>query len=59
MEELGKYHQMAGKMSLDNALSGIPEQVPMHPGAAKYYKEKGVWTTVILRVSENKSLLNF
>lgn len=43
IDELKVYHQIAGKMALDKALSGIPKGVPIHPGAAKYYKEKGVW----------------
>ena len=43
LPELAKYHQLAAKMKLENALKGIPKGVPVHPGAAKYYKEKGVW----------------
>jgi hypothetical protein len=27
-------------MSLERAISGLP--VPLHPGAAKYYKEMGI-----------------
>lgn len=41
--ELGSYHQIAGTMSANNALNGFNPEVPIHPGAAKYYKEKGVW----------------
>ena len=40
---IGTYHDLANKMSLENALSGVPEGLPVHPGAAKYYKEQGVW----------------
>ena len=43
LPELSKYHQLATKMKLENALKGIPKDVPVHPGAARYYKEKGVW----------------
>lgn len=42
-DRLGSYHQLAGTMSIDNALNGIAKGVPVHPGAAKYYKEVGVW----------------
>lgn len=43
VDTLGTYHQIAGKLSPDTALEGIPSQIPVHPGAAKYYKEAGVW----------------
>ncbi len=33
-------HKMGGFITLENALSGLP--APLHPGAYKYYKEKGV-----------------
>ncbi|MDR0826450.1 MAG: TAXI family TRAP transporter solute-binding subunit [Desulfovibrio sp.] len=33
-------HAMAKEISLDKALNGLT--VPLHPGAIKYYKEKGV-----------------
>lgn len=43
LEEVGSYHNLAKKMKLENALMGLPKEVPVHPGAAKYYKEKGIW----------------
>ena len=33
-------HSAAKAIKLDTALSGMP--VPLHPGAAKYFKEKGL-----------------
>jgi len=42
-DKLESYHQLAGKMDEESALDGIPEDVPVHPGAAKYFKEIGVW----------------
>ena len=33
-------HSAAKAISLDTALSGLP--VPLHPGAARYFKEKGL-----------------
>lgn len=43
VDELGTYHQIAGKLSAKTALAGLPAEVPVHPGAAKYYKEIGAW----------------
>lgn len=34
-------HNQAEQMTLDNALNGS-EDLPMHPGAAKYYEEQGL-----------------
>lgn len=33
-------HKAAGKINLQDALNGMP--VPLHPGAERYYKEKGL-----------------
>ncbi len=33
-------HKATKAMSLDRAITGLP--VPLHPGAAKFYKEKGI-----------------
>jgi len=33
-----------GQFGLDFALKGLVKGYPIHPGAAKYYQEKGVWT---------------
>ena len=40
LPELGDAHAKGKEISLDAALSGI--SVPLHPGAAKYFKEKGL-----------------
>ncbi|MBN1222296.1 MAG: TAXI family TRAP transporter solute-binding subunit [Candidatus Aminicenantes bacterium] len=37
---LKKIHSAAGEMSLDRAVSGL--SVPLHPGALRYYQEKGL-----------------
>ncbi|MCW5752556.1 MAG: TAXI family TRAP transporter solute-binding subunit [Alphaproteobacteria bacterium] len=37
---LNSIHAATKAMALENALSGLP--VPLHPGAAKFYKEKGL-----------------
>lgn len=33
-------HKAAAQIKLENALKGMP--VPLHPGAERYYKEKGL-----------------
>jgi len=42
---LKQVHKMGAFITLDNALSGLP--APLHPGAYKYYQEKG------LKIPEN------
>ncbi len=37
---LKQVHKMGAFITLDNALSGLP--APLHPGAYKYYQEKGL-----------------
>lgn len=37
---LGTIHKATKAMHLEKAISGLP--VPLHPGAAKYYREKGI-----------------
>ena len=37
---LGTIHKATKAMSLEKAIAGLP--VPLHPGAAKYYAEKGI-----------------
>lgn len=39
-EELGKIHPDAGKYKLETAIQGVT--LPLHPGAERYYKEKGI-----------------
>lgn len=38
--ELEASHKAAKQISLDKALAGMP--IPLHPGAERYYKEKGL-----------------
>ncbi|WP_109468106.1 TAXI family TRAP transporter solute-binding subunit [Albibacillus kandeliae] len=39
-ETLGKVHPMGKQISLDKALESV--SIPVHPGAEKYYAEKGI-----------------
>lgn len=46
MENLGtikKYTAQIEQVTPENALDGIPAGIPVHAGAAKYYKEINVW----------------
>lgn len=40
LDRLGTSHAAARQIRLENALQGLP--VPLHPGAEKYYREKGL-----------------
>lgn len=40
LPELEAAHQAAKQIKLENAISGMP--LPLHPGAERYYKEKGL-----------------
>jgi len=33
-------HKAANGIKLENAVMGLP--IPLHPGAEKYYREKGI-----------------
>lgn len=43
VEKLASYHQIAGTLKPETALNGIPSGIKVHPGAAKYFQEIGVW----------------
>jgi len=38
--DLAAAHAAGKAIKLENALQGMP--IPLHPGAAKYFKEKGL-----------------
>lgn len=40
LPEMEAAHKAAAQIKLENALTGMP--VPLHPGAERYYKEKGM-----------------
>lgn len=40
LEYLHKMHKATNAIKLDRAVSGLP--IPLHPGAAKFYKDKGI-----------------
>ena len=40
-DELAAIHPAGAEWNLENALKGI--EIPVHDGAIKYYKEKGIW----------------
>jgi len=40
LPEMEAAHKAAAQIKLENALKGMP--VPLHPGAERYYKEKGL-----------------
>jgi TRAP transporter TAXI family solute receptor len=42
-EELDSYHRQGRNIRVENALKGLYSEIPVHPGAAKYFKEVGVW----------------
>ncbi len=44
VEELKKSHALCGELDKENPLYGVPKAIPIHPGAAKYYKETGTWS---------------
>ena len=42
-DELTVYNKSCSALKLENAMEGMPLEIPVHPGTAKYFKEKGVW----------------
>ncbi|PKO82271.1 MAG: C4-dicarboxylate ABC transporter [Betaproteobacteria bacterium HGW-Betaproteobacteria-13] len=40
LDRLGTSHAAARQIKLENAVKGLP--IPLHPGAEKYYREKGL-----------------
>lgn len=42
-KEIGNFHPIAKSMNIQNALAGAIKEIPVHPGAVRYYKEVGVW----------------
>ena len=41
-EAIAAAHVKGAELNLETAIDGIPAEVPLHPGAAKYYKEVGL-----------------
>lgn len=44
VDALATYYAPASCVNVEDALNGLPKDVPIHPGAAKYYQEVGVWS---------------
>jgi len=42
-DELHTISSVSGATTLEYAISGFMPDYPVHPGAAKYFKEKGIW----------------
>ena len=53
-DELGQIHPQLKEWSKERALSLV--SIPVHPGAIKYYKEQGMWTSEM--EAKNKKLLD-
>ncbi len=41
-DAIAEAHVKGAELNVETAIDGIPAEVPLHPGAAKYYKEIGV-----------------
>ena len=44
VDALATYYAPASCVNVEDALNGLPKDVPIHPGAARYYQEVGVWS---------------
>lgn len=42
-EEVDSYHKQGASIRTELAMRGLLNEIPVHPGAAAYYKEVGVW----------------
>lgn len=42
-DELCVYNNSCKALKIEDAMEGIRPQIPVHPGAVKYFKEAGVW----------------
>lgn len=42
-DELCVYNNSCKALIIADAMEGMPTEIPIHPGAAKYFKEAGVW----------------
>jgi TRAP transporter TAXI family solute receptor len=42
-DELVVYHATCAALQVENALVGVPKEIPIHPGLARYLKEKNLW----------------
>ncbi|MBE6680903.1 MAG: TAXI family TRAP transporter solute-binding subunit [Ruminococcaceae bacterium] len=41
-DDIADAHAKGDELDVETAINGIPEEVPIHPGAEKYYKEAGI-----------------
>ena len=44
-EEVDSYHTQGASIRTEYAMRGLLAEIPVHPGAAKYYQEVNVWDT--------------
>jgi len=42
-EEVDAYHKQGASIRTQYAMRGLLSEIPVHPGAAAYYKEVGIW----------------
>ena len=51
-EEVDSYHKQGASIRPEYAMRGLLNQIPVHPGAAAYYKEIGIWNDNFHTVDE-------